>query len=68
MSNINQNLVNAQAEINRSVQASNLTNIDFERLKGFGSTITNEKSALEYMRYHAEKAIVDLNKFLEETK
>lgn len=68
MSNTNQNLVNAQIEVNRAVQVSNLTEADYQKLKSFGSSVTSQKSALEFMRYKAEQAIIDLKLFLEETK
>ena len=64
----NINLVNAQTEVNRAVWASNLAQKDFEGLAKVGSSVTNEKSALEHMIAHAERAIQDLNHFLNETK
>lgn len=67
MSLKNQHIVDAQIEVNRSVWASNLDTNDFEKMKAHGG-LKNEKDALEYMRYHAQKAIEDLNLFLEKTK
>lgn len=67
MSLRNQSLVDAQVSVNRAVFTSNLSPKELEKLIALGLH-SSEKDALGYMRYQAEQAIKDLNKFLEETK
>ena len=60
-----QYLVDAQTEVNRSVFAANL---DKSALASMSCSFRNDAERLEYIEYHVQIAIRDLQRYLEKQK